>query len=232
MSGNPRWYHTIELAPGEVTPGLVDLRAVAPAVLPSTVSGRALDVGTFDGFWAFELEARGASEVVAIDVGEADEAQWPPPHRERLRREAAELGLELGLGFRIAAEARGSAARRVVCDVTALDASRIGGPVDLAFVGALLLHLRDPVGALERVLASLVPGGRLVLLEPVAPGTGPVARFQALETSFNWWLPTADALREWVFAAGFDDVRIAGTHDVPGREGLGVPHAAVEAVRP
>ena len=55
MRGNPRWYHTIELAPGEVTPGLVDLRAVAPRVLPARIEGRALDVGTYDGFWAFEM---------------------------------------------------------------------------------------------------------------------------------------------------------------------------------
>ena len=28
------WYHTIEIAPGVRTPGLVDLRSIAPRVLP------------------------------------------------------------------------------------------------------------------------------------------------------------------------------------------------------
>ena len=31
---NPVWYHTIELAPGVVTPGQIDHRAVVDRVLP------------------------------------------------------------------------------------------------------------------------------------------------------------------------------------------------------
>nr|MBA2506600.1 methyltransferase type 11 [Thermoleophilaceae bacterium] len=68
VAANPHWYHSIEVAPGVVTPGQVDLRGTAEKLLPpSLASTRALDVGTFDGFWAFEMERRGA-EVVAIDV--------------------------------------------------------------------------------------------------------------------------------------------------------------------
>ena len=56
VARNPAWYHTIELAPGVVTPGEIDLRKLAARVLPDRLDGlRALDVGTFDGFWAFEL---------------------------------------------------------------------------------------------------------------------------------------------------------------------------------
>ncbi len=39
---------------------------------------RALDVATFDGFWAFEMERRGASEIVAIDLDCADKLDLPP----------------------------------------------------------------------------------------------------------------------------------------------------------
>jgi len=68
------WYHTLELAPGVVTPGGFDLRDMPDKVgLPASLGGqRCLDVGTFDGFWAFELERRGASEVLALDVPAAD----------------------------------------------------------------------------------------------------------------------------------------------------------------
>src|SRR3954454_12343409 len=171
VAENPHWYHTIELAPGVATPGVVDLRDLAPRVLPASLAGlRALDVGTFDGFWAFELEKRGA-EVVATDVPRLDAAEWPPANRARLEAAARELNVELGRGFRIASEALGSSVRRVEVSVYHLDTDAIGGPFDYAFIGALLLHLRDPVRALERVRDVLVPGGRLTLLEPVDPVT-------------------------------------------------------------
>ena len=110
---------------------------------------RALDVGTFDGFWAFEMERRGA-DVVAIDVPTLEAAEWPEVNRERLEATAREWGLELGRGFRLAAEALGSSVERIECHVQELARDRIGGPVDFVFSGAILLHLRDPVGALER----------------------------------------------------------------------------------
>ena len=64
-----QWYHSLELAPGVVTPGWFDLRPMAAKLPWPTLTGlRCLDVGTFDGFWAFEMERRGAREVVAIDL--------------------------------------------------------------------------------------------------------------------------------------------------------------------
>ena len=61
------WYHTLELRPGIETPGWFDLRSLpAELPIPPALDGqRALDVGTFEGFWAFEMEGRGA-EVMAI----------------------------------------------------------------------------------------------------------------------------------------------------------------------
>jgi hypothetical protein len=61
------WYHTIDLPGRGPTPGYFDTRR-APAHVPwprQLSGGRCLDVGTFDGFWAFEMERRGAFEVVA-----------------------------------------------------------------------------------------------------------------------------------------------------------------------
>jgi hypothetical protein len=87
------WYHTIELAPGAVTSGVVDQRPAANRVLPATLAGlRCLDVGTFDGFWAFEMERRGAAEVVASDVASFDALDWSRPARARRADEAAGRG--------------------------------------------------------------------------------------------------------------------------------------------
>jgi tRNA (mo5U34)-methyltransferase len=236
IAANPRWYHTIDLGRQGVTPGLIDLRAVAAKLLPADLGGRrALDVGTFDGFWAFELERRGAAEVVATDVGEAHEADWPPHRREELRSEVDRLGVRLGLGFGIAAEALGSRVRRVECDVRALDAAAIGGPVDLAFCGALLLHLRDPVGALERIRSVLAPGGVLLLLEPVAVRESllhprrAVARFEPASTPFNWWVANVATLRAWLRVAGFSRTTFRGLHRPPARETMRQWHVAMEA---
>ncbi len=212
---NPTWYHTIELAPGVVTPGHIDLREVASKVLPADLRGkRALDVGTFDGFWAFELERRGA-EVVALDVERLEDNEWPPNSRERLARERERWELELGRGFRIAKEALGSDAERVVCNVYDLDVEAIGGPVDLVFAGAILVHLRDPVRALERIHGVLAPGGELRSMEPISAGLSlllprrPAARFRAAETDFNWWQANIAALRAWMTTAGFRNARRA-----------------------
>ena len=232
-TANPRWYHTIDLGPEGLTPGMIDLRAVAPKVLPEELRGRrALDIGTFDGFWAFEMERRGA-EVVATDVEQAHDADWPPHRRDELRAQADALGVELGLGFRLASRALGSRVRRVACDVRSLDAETIGGRVDLAFCGALLLHLRDPVGALERIRSVLVPGGILVLLEPIALAPSllrrPYGRFEAADRAFNWWVPSERTLREWLQVAGFAGSRRRGLHRPPAREGMRQWHVAIEA---
>ena len=74
------WYHTIELAPGVVTAGWFDTRQVVDRIpFPRSLEGkRGLDVGSFDGFWAFEMARRGAREVVAIDLLDPSLCDWPP----------------------------------------------------------------------------------------------------------------------------------------------------------
>ena len=65
------WYHRFELRPGVVTPGVSDFLGgphCSAMGVPEDLSGRrALDIGTWDGPIAFELERRGA-EVVALDI--------------------------------------------------------------------------------------------------------------------------------------------------------------------
>ena len=66
----PLWFHTFSLDHSDefYTPGVArDHRYRIPA-LPEDFSGMSvLDVGTFDGFYAFLAEARGARRVVAVD---------------------------------------------------------------------------------------------------------------------------------------------------------------------
>ena len=76
-----RWYHVLELAPGQVTEGLFDLHPYVERYGLERMDGmRALEVGTWDGFWAFEMERRGA-EVVALDLDDERDLDWPPRRR-------------------------------------------------------------------------------------------------------------------------------------------------------
>src|SRR4051812_49953242 len=86
--------------------------------VPEDLSGmRCLDVGTMDGFWAFELERRGAASVTAIDLDDA--ARWDWPARVRLAAEPHGGAQYLTAfrrgrsGFDLAKEALGSDVERL-----------------------------------------------------------------------------------------------------------------------
>jgi SAM-dependent methyltransferase len=238
VAANPHWYHTLELAPGVLTPGHIDLRRTARRVLPEDLTGRrTLDVGTFDGFWAFEMERRGA-ESLAIDVAHLDAAEWPPNRRPELVEKMNDWDIRLGRGFRLASAALESKVRRTECDVYDLTPDVVGGPVDVIFLGAILLHLRDPIRALERALQALKPGGLLIMLETfsvtdtVRSPRRPVAHFEPLITQFNWWHPNLSALKAWPWVAGFVDVRHTGIHRPPAQKPMGGLYASLRARRP
>src|SRR4051794_32010871 len=146
------WYHTLELAPGHVTPGMFDLRPFVDRYgLPARLDGkRALDVGTWDGFWAFEMERRGA-EVVALDLDDEAALDWPPR-----RRPTSFPPQRRGEGFRLAQEVFGSSVERVDCSIYDARPADLG-TFDLVFCGSVLIHLRDQLLALER-LAGLCRG--------------------------------------------------------------------------
>lgn len=207
------WYHTLDLAAGVTTRGFCDLRPLLPHALPPDLRGRrCLDVGTFDGMYAFAMEERGAAEVVGIDVPDPADLDHPPLTRESNLAIVRETGIWPGDGFRAAAAARRSRARWVGCNVYDLDADAVGGPVDFAVVSTILQHLRNPVGALERVRDTLVPGGTAVVVEAFVPRLTrlhprePVLQFRAGSTSSNytWQVPNLAGLRAWVTAAGLD----------------------------
>lgn len=217
---HPGWYHTIELAPGVATPGFCDLRPFAPQALPDSLAGkRCLDVGTFDGFWAFAMEARGTDAVFALDLPDGTQADWPPNTRAANLAESRATGLQWGSGFRLAHEALGSSVRRVEGSVYDLVPEWLDGPVDVVLCGTILQHLRDPVGALERMRGVLVPGGELLMIEAYSVALTrrhprrPVAEFRPAVpgSKFTWWLPNAAALRGLAETAGFEptDVPVA-----------------------
>jgi tRNA (mo5U34)-methyltransferase len=200
------WYHTLELAPGVETPGYYDLRSIVSLMpLPPSLAGRrCLDVGTFDGFWAFEMERRGANEVLAIDVLDPQQWDWPgdtePETVSVLATQKAG-----GVGFELARRALGSSVERRELSIYDLAPDDVG-EFDFVYIGSLLLHLRDPVGALER--ARSVCRGTLVLCDAVDVTLTRILRRLPAATLDGrgrpwWWKPNMAALARMVESAGF-----------------------------
>ncbi len=152
VDDHPFWYHTLDIAPGVTTKGWFDLRPVVEAMPWPNVRGkRCLDIGTFDGYLAFELERRGAAEVVAVDVEDHLLWDWPPDYRAAdLARDPGFSGPPKGAGFRLAAELMGSKVDWRPLNIYDLDPDEVG-TFDVVVCGSLLLHLRDPLRALEAV---------------------------------------------------------------------------------
>jgi tRNA (mo5U34)-methyltransferase len=199
------WYHTIALPQGVVTPGLFDTLGSLPRIpLPEDLTGkRCLDIGTCDGFWAFELERRGASEVVALDLDDSARRDWPDLGIP-LETRRADQGRSRQT-FEIASRALGSQVERM--DLSAYDISTEAvGEFDFVFMGSILLHLRDPVAALESA-RSVVRGEfmsvdlisfALTLLHPRRPAAG----FSA-EPRVKWWTPNFAGHKAMLVKAGF-----------------------------
>jgi tRNA (mo5U34)-methyltransferase len=224
VAANPLWYHTMELAPGVVTPGWFDLRPIVDRLPWPDVRGkRCLDVGTYDGFFAFELERRGAAEVVATDIAEHEQWDWPPRVRARgLEFMQAVAGPRKGLGFEIARELLDSSAR--LEQVSAYDLSpQAVGEFDLVVCGSLLLHLRDPIGALQAVRSvcrgSFLSTNQVDLGRSVRRRREPLVRLDGVSDLCQWWLPSAAGHRRMVEAAGFDVEQESGLYSIPFGEG-------------
>lgn len=199
------WYHTIDLQNGVITPGEYDHRSIVARVpLPTSLAGkRCLDVGTHDGFWAFEMERRGG-DVVAIDLDDWARLDWPAPvpvieegtraFLERRRR-----------SFALAHEALGSNVDRRNMSVYDLLTENVG-EFELAFIGTLLHHLRDPVGALMSIrrvtTGTLVVCGVISISETLAHPRRPRTEMYTVSAPF-WELPNLAALKRQVTAGGW-----------------------------
>src|SRR3954470_18449280 len=200
------WYHTIELEPGVVTPGYFDTRQAARLVpMPASLDGkRCLDVGTYDGFWAFEMERRGAAEVLGVDVLDPRRWDWPA---DSTAETIAAIGDHKARSnaFEIAKRALESGVERRDLSVYELEPVLVG-EFDFVYCGSLLLHLRDPIGALRAIRS--VCRGRLLLEDAIdleltlAHRSRPVATLDGQGRPW-WWKANVAGLQRMLEAAGF-----------------------------
>ena len=64
-----KWFHSIPLNDGTVTPGLdASMAKLEQICLPKDLTGKTvLDIGSWDGFFSFQAEKAGAKRVLATD---------------------------------------------------------------------------------------------------------------------------------------------------------------------
>jgi tRNA (mo5U34)-methyltransferase len=219
VDAHPFWYHTIDIAPGVSTKGWFDLRPVVDEMPWPNVRGkRCLDIGTFDGYLAFELERRGAAEVVAVDVEDHLQWDWPPGHRDAaIPRDAAFSGPPKGAGFRLAAELMGSTVDWRPISIYDLDPAEIG-TFDVVVCGSLLLHLRDPLRALEavrRVTSGVFLSSEQIEVWLTVFGRGrPLYTLNGSGGECQWFNFNAAGHRRLLYAAGFEVERASRPYTV------------------
>ncbi|MEA2126597.1 MAG: tRNA (mo5U34)-methyltransferase [Solirubrobacteraceae bacterium] len=190
------WFHSIELAPGVVTPGHDDTSARLDILrIPDDLTGKTvLDIGAWDGFFSFEAERRHAERVVALDSFAWNKTNWSDKR-----------------GFELARSALGSKVEDVEMEVADLDPEQIGTFDVVLFLG-VLYHMRHPLLALER-LASVTAD--LAIIETHVDMTWtrrPAAAFYpshelGLDPT-NWWGPNPEAVVGMLKAAGFREATV------------------------
>lgn len=223
------WYHVLELPYGIRTPGRIDLRGeIGQYGLPDDMTGmRTLDVATFDGFLAFEMERRGA-EVVAADLARGSQADWPARMREHL---TPEYDVKLGAGFNLAKELLGSSVDRREVSVYDLSPETVG-TFDFVLISDLLQHLRDPARALEAAFTVVREDGCLVLAEVYEPALEPFRRpFFELRDSirYTWSFPSTTGLKRMLSVAGFSSVEEIARPHLAHRGNLSAPKIVLRA---
>jgi tRNA (mo5U34)-methyltransferase len=171
------------------------------------------------------MERRGA-EVVALDIDDERDLDWPPRRRPATYPEGPR-----GSGFRLAHELLGSSVERVNLSIYNATPEEIG-TFDLVFCGSVLIHLRDQLLALERI-AGLCTGtfisaeeyDRAAQLVPF-----PVSRYHAdRDKAVVFWLPSIRTWRRMLWTAGFDRVERHDKFKLVAREGWTTPHVVHHA---
>lgn len=214
----PFWWHRIDLGNGLVTPGHDNsVQKLARLHLPTDLTGKSvLDIGAWDGFFSFEAERRGASRVVAMD-------RWDPRQ-----------GGDKQVGFSIAREALRSRVEALQLGVEDLSSARAGEFDVVLFLG-VLYHVRDPLGALQRVHSVtrelLIMETEVDMLFTRRPCLAFYPRTELREDPTNWFAPNRTGLTAILEAAGFHNIKYVWESPWLHRLGRAVKHGRKSPLR-
>jgi tRNA (mo5U34)-methyltransferase len=225
------WFHSIDLGDGVITPGRKTPEVLAAELerldLPDLRDQTVLDIGGWDGYFAFQAEQAGATRVALLDhyVWSLDF-----PAQQRYCCDCQTAGVEPEayetlpfwqpdtlpgkIGFDTARDALGSNVETIVADFAHDDLAPHGTWDVVLFLG-VLYHLQEPFAALKRLRALT---RRLAVIETQAiddiPGQESTPLWQFYPgrelggDPTNWWAPNLAGLQAALLAAGFAEVTV------------------------
>lgn len=190
-----KWFHSIDLGNGIVTPGNDDSAAkLRQLALPADLAGMTvLDIGAWDGFFSFEAERRGAKRVLAVDQfcwsGEGSGTQD---------------------GFNLARRILNSNVEDYEVDVLSLS-PEILGTFDVVLFLGVLYHMKRPLAALRNVASVtkdlLILETHVDLLDVKVPAVAIYPGRELDNDPTNWCGPNLLALKWMLEDVGFADVK-------------------------
>lgn len=204
------FYHTIDLPGVGLQVGQWDLRkTIDPYIGRLDFSGkRVLDVGAANGYLTFEMERRGA-DVVAFDLPVG--ANWDIVPFAGLEQRVADMRAfyEAAVPRRTSAFWLGhdlfrSKAKLYLGNIYQLPSSL--GQFDIAMLGMILGHLRDPFGALMSI--SRLVKHTIIVTEVALNHEGAFAYFipdvaEPHDTA-SWWATSEDLRARMLGVLGFE----------------------------
>jgi hypothetical protein len=209
------WYHATELPDGRVLPGAWDLRGHEADYLGGVdlAGTRVLELGPATGYLTYFMERQGA-EVVAFEAGfdvPIDtlpvQGRDDPEGRLRVMQDTIDRNHDAWWYLH---RAFGSSAKFVQGNI--YDMPTDLGAFDVTLVGAILLHLREPWGALSQAAARTKDV--MIVVEPLQDDLHPpesnIMRFSpsAEHHVTNWWSIYPGAVVSMLSRLGFGRTEI------------------------
>lgn len=190
------WFHSLDLGHGLKTKGPATADALRDRLeflhFPFDLTGLSfLDIASWDGFYAFEAEARGAARVLATD-----KFCWGGPGWGRQG------------GFLLAREILQSQVEDKIIEADELSPETVG-TFDVVLFSGIFYHLRDPI---KSMAAAASVTGKMMMVEThvsfeevTRPVMGYLPRQSRNETS-NYWRPNPLMIRTLLKEMGFHHI--------------------------
>ncbi len=225
VARSSHFYHSFDLSNGVHIAGDWDMSVDIDAYrLPDVRGKRVLDIGPASGWFSYYLESLGADVTVVETRGYGDfDVYGEDRYTGAQGREADRVvdGHPVWFGpvspsFWAMHEILDSKVKLVNGRIYEVGPDMFPEPFDLVLVLALLVHLRDPIGALRAAHSVCKPDGRCIATASTwaeqDKSTTPMQMLPYTSIDkISWWVPNKVAFAHWFKAAGFKEIDVETT---------------------